>query len=636
MSSFFKSLDNPVLLHVEEIQLVTNDQSNRQPTRGRVLALGISVLILIGIVAVAASRGQRTQSASPSYARNAALTQRQQQSVTEDAGRVQPIAGTEVRINDKAAAQTASQTVSQASQPASKTAAPGGAKIPSQAPAQAASQNASPLTSAQEKNAIVDQQGHKITPSAVLQTAGNDIFFLSANALWHLEKADEHLREGANFVVTELKHPARIGTVTVQEFSAFTYNPYRNAIIVLDKSGDLYEFKLTTGKWLLFRSNMPFLPHQPDPHFIDVCAYSTGVALLDPERNQIWKALGNVRVLPGFFPDILPWRVKSGDAILGDAGCIASDRNVYVIRRNGALTIYGDGNAINSPQQPFVYAKPKGGYGVRPSRLVTREGCPIYIVERDNNRVLAIDKTTHKVSQFIFPATSDLRGLVAVADGFWVINGSLFEHRTLTKPDTKLAVHKRPLDRRLDGMIIPIEGMRLPRHSGVFPGARRLYRYGVHEGLDFFYDAGAKTKVKIGTPVRAAENGKIVRADANYRNMTASEFSRIMSECYRQHRTSDKNEDLFRGCQVWVDHGNHLMTRYAHLSKINMAIKPADFVKAGDLIGFVGISGTGQHLPGRVQFPHLHYEIWMDGHYLGWGLTPTETLQVYEDIFGTN
>ncbi len=73
---------------------------------------------------------------------------------------------------------------------------------------------------------------------------------------------------------------------------------------------------------------------------------------------------------------------------------------------------------------------------------------------------------------------------------------------------------------------------------------------------------------------------------------------------------------------------------YAHLSKINSAVKVDDFARAGETIGYVGISGTGQNLPGRTPFPHLHFEIWLDGHYLGWGLTPTETMQVYEDIFG--
>jgi murein DD-endopeptidase MepM/ murein hydrolase activator NlpD len=86
---------------------------------------------------------------------------------------------------------------------------------------------------------------------------------------------------------------------------------------------------------------------------------------------------------------------------------------------------------------------------------------------------------------------------------------------------------------------------------------------------------------------------------------------------------------------VWIDHGNNLITRYAHLNKINSKIKVGQTVKHGDLLGFVGVSGTGQNLPGRAKFPHLHFEIWLDGKYLGYGLTPAETVGIFENIFGT-
>ena len=177
-------------------------------------------------------------------------------------------------------------------------------------------------------------------------------------------------------------------------------------------------------------------------------------------------------------------------------------------------------------------------------------------------------------------------------------------------------------------------GITLPRHAGVYPGARRLYRYGVHEGMDFFY-GGGKAKIYMGSPAVAAGDGKIIRADANFKDMNLATYNRVMADCVREHRTSDKNEDLLRGCQVWIDHGNNLITRYAHLNKINSKIKVGQTVKHGDLLGFVGVSGTGQNLPGRAKFPHLHFEIWLDGKYLGYGLTPAETVGIFENIFGT-
>jgi murein DD-endopeptidase MepM/ murein hydrolase activator NlpD len=191
------------------------------------------------------------------------------------------------------------------------------------------------------------------------------------------------------------------------------------------------------------------------------------------------------------------------------------------------------------------------------------------------------------------------------------------------------------MDPRLDGLVLPIEGARLPRHPGVWPGARRLYRFGVHKGVDFFADPACGVKIAMGTPVRAADGGKVIRADVNFRDMDAASFSRVMRQCRLEHATSQAHEDLFRGCQVWLDHGNGLVTRYAHLNGVREGLVPGAFVGRGETIGYVGVSGTGQNLPGRVKHPHLHFEIWLDGKYLGWGLTPAETFGLLEDIFGS-
>jgi murein DD-endopeptidase MepM/ murein hydrolase activator NlpD len=269
--------------------------------------------------------------------------------------------------------------------------------------------------------------------------------------------------------------------------------------------------------------------------------------------------------------------------------------------------------------------------------MVSQPGLPLYIVERENNRVLAVEKKSGAARPFLFAAESDLRGLSPDREGFWVIDGPKLTYRKISQPDNLTFANKPPtrtIDPRLKRLTLPIVGMSLPRHAGVYPGARRLYRYGVHEGMDFFY-GGARAKIYMGSPVVAAGDGKIIRADANFKDMDRTTFNRVMSECAREHRTTDKNEDLFRGCQVWIDHGNNMITRYAHLNKINPKIKVGQTVKHGDLIGFVGVSGTGQNLPGVAKYPHLHFEIWLDGKYVGYGLTPAETVGIFEGIFGT-
>ncbi|MEZ5743173.1 MAG: M23 family metallopeptidase [Sphingomonadaceae bacterium] len=58
------------------------------------------------------------------------------------------------------------------------------------------------------------------------------------------------------------------------------------------------------------------------------------------------------------------------------------------------------------------------------------------------------------------------------------------------------------------------------------------------------------------------------------------------------------------GLYISIEHGGKIQTRYAHLSRLNVA--DGQRVKKGDLIGFVGSTG-------RSTGPHLHYEVRIDG-----------------------
>jgi len=59
-----------------------------------------------------------------------------------------------------------------------------------------------------------------------------------------------------------------------------------------------------------------------------------------------------------------------------------------------------------------------------------------------------------------------------------------------------------------------------------------------------------------------------------------------------------------RGNATIIDHGWGVYTGYMHQSE--MYVKPGDRVEKGDVIGLVG--GTG-----RVEGPHLHWEVWAGG-----------------------
>jgi murein DD-endopeptidase MepM/ murein hydrolase activator NlpD len=97
-----------------------------------------------------------------------------------------------------------------------------------------------------------------------------------------------------------------------------------------------------------------------------------------------------------------------------------------------------------------------------------------------------------------------------------------------------------------------------------------IWSGGWHTGLDF--------RVKTGTPVVAAANGKIIAAgwDGSY------------------------------GYRIQVDHGSGYITTYSHLSKIGYT---SGEVAAGQEIGKSGSTGN-------TTGPHLHFEVTKDGEFI--------------------
>lgn len=91
----------------------------------------------------------------------------------------------------------------------------------------------------------------------------------------------------------------------------------------------------------------------------------------------------------------------------------------------------------------------------------------------------------------------------------------------------------------------------------------------MHSGMDF--------SAPRGTPVYAASNGKVVRADSR-------------SSGYGKH--------------IRIDHGFGYLTLYGHLDSYN--VRRGQKVKKGDIIGYVGNTGRSKGF-------HLHYEVHKDG-----------------------
>jgi len=90
----------------------------------------------------------------------------------------------------------------------------------------------------------------------------------------------------------------------------------------------------------------------------------------------------------------------------------------------------------------------------------------------------------------------------------------------------------------------------------------------MHEGIDF--------PAEIGTPIVAAASGKVAFA-----------------EWHPQY-----------GKMLEIDHGNGLVSRYAHASQL--LVKEGDLVVAGQRVAVVGTTG-------RSTGPHLHFEVRLNG-----------------------
>jgi murein DD-endopeptidase MepM/ murein hydrolase activator NlpD len=179
----------------------------------------------------------------------------------------------------------------------------------------------------------------------------------------------------------------------------------------------------------------------------------------------------------------------------------------------------------------------------------------------------------------------------------------------------------------------PVAGGCLPRGDQLMPNAPRPYRNGVHEGVDF-YPSDNCTLIARGTPVLAAKPGAVIRADLDYKDITAAEVAK-----YEANPNTEEALDSFRGRQVWVDHGvdangNRIITRYCHLSAIAPGISKGVQVSKGQQIASVGESGTPESVVGSGSELHLHFEIRVGDGYLGKALPRSEVRALYVAAFG--
>jgi len=135
--------------------------------------------------------------------------------------------------------------------------------------------------------------------------------------------------------------------------------------------------------------------------------------------------------------------------------------------------------------------------------------------------------------------------------------------RILAEKKRKTAARKNWLNNPTQAnFTVPVDG----RISSIF-GLRRFFNEQArrpHSGLDI--------AAPQGTPIQAVESGTVI----------------------------ESGDFFFSGNMVYLDHGQGLISLYAHMHTIN--VKPGDKIEKGQIIGTVGETG-------RVTGPHLHLAI---------------------------
>lgn len=116
--------------------------------------------------------------------------------------------------------------------------------------------------------------------------------------------------------------------------------------------------------------------------------------------------------------------------------------------------------------------------------------------------------------------------------------------------------------------------------------------YDKHSGIDF--RLRSLTQMRAGVSVFAAADGTVLRvrdglADISVKQAGAASVAN--SEC---------------GNGLVIEHAGGLETQYCHMAKGSIAVRPGEQVKAGVVIGRVGLSGN-------TEYPHLHVSVRKNG-----------------------
>ena len=295
-------------------------------------------------------------------------------------------------------------------------------------------------------------------------------------------------------------------------------------------------------------------------------------------------------------------RVKTSDVILSALGFISMTFIAAVI----VLTVLS--KYFPTPKEAFLQkdnVQLEENFEIMRSRVKDMEQMLEVLIDRDKNIYRAVTGADSLPSalrnagiggsvKYFDLLDNDLDGSKIIAQSLADVEHLKRRLYVQTKSyDEIIALAKRKEEMLASiPAIQPVSNNELKRLASGF-GMRIHPIYKVkkmHTGVDF--------SAPIGTPIYATGDGVIKIAQKGFSGY---------------------------GNQVEVDHGFGYVTKYAHMKKF--IVKPGQKVKRGELIGYLGNSGTSTA-------PHLHYEVIKNGekvnpvHYFFNDLDPAQYEQI--------
>lgn len=389
-------------------------------------------------------------------------------------------------------------------------------------------------------------------------------------------------------------------------------------LLALDRAGDVYSYELATGVWGVDRYART-IGETSSHYFVAVAAEGQQRYLLETDY------FFTLRYTPDQATRI--WNLPAAHMV--DVGSF--DEAVYVLGVPGTavsatLTLYQDAQPVATFQPAVLMTQPR--------QLVATETA-VFVLDQAGKRLVALHPQTGSLLQiYQLPAQESISSFALWGDSLLLAGRERLyfygrSDRLVAIPGGPTLAGPQPHDPAFLAMLgtitFPVTGPGITPRDIQLPGAPRHYRLGVHEGIDFYWGRG--------TPITAVADGTITRALLDYQFPTEDDFGDWYTEAHDIGYTSAEALDFYRGMQVWIQHPNGLISRYAHLSSIDFRVTLDGFVTQGQKLGQIGNSGSPASVNGETEDNHLHFELWLGDHYVGQFLRPIETRELLEHLF---